>query len=260
MICPFCSQDIQELWQPFLTENNWQGTALPRPERRIHTVARRAKRKFAFVNVKTYWAQCPKCNELIVKIHRTVALAAKGTENGNSERLPVAEETSWFALPLRTAPPPVSNLVPEGMARDYREAFLILEDGPRMSSVLSRRILADLLEQYVKIKGPTLAAQIDKFIGNKAHPARHRQNLHYLREIGNFSAHTKTDTKGNTIDVTREEAEWTLRVVSELFAYFIVDPETDRAIRDRIDQKLKDAGRKPIKGLPEAGGEESEQH
>jgi hypothetical protein len=47
---------------------------------------------------------------------------------------------------------------------------------------------------------------------------------------------------------------------TELFAYFIVDPETDRAIRDRIDQKLKDVGRKPIKGLPEAGGEESEQH
>lgn len=200
--------------------------------------------------VKPYWATCPKCKELIVKIHKTLAPVSKATNIVNVEKLPVTEE-SWFALPLRKAAPAVSNLVPDAMARDFREAHLILEDCPRMSSVLSRRILADLLERYAHIKAYTLAAQIDKFIADASHPARHRQNLHYLREISDFSAHTKTDGKGAIVDVTSEEAEWTLRVVAELFDYFVVDPETDKAIRARIDEKLKVAGRKPIKQLSE---------
>jgi hypothetical protein len=136
------------------------------------------------------------------------------------------------------------------MARDYREATFIIEDSPRMSSVLSRRILADLLEKYAGLTQYDLAARIDAFIKDTGHPSRHRENLHYLREIGNFSAHTKTDTNGSIIEVSAEEAEWTLRVVLGLFDYFIVGPKTDETIRARIDEKLKAAGRKPIKKSP----------
>jgi hypothetical protein len=50
------------------------------------------------------------------------------------------------------------------MARDYREATFIIEDSPRMSSVLSRRILADLLEKYAGLTQYDLAARIDAFI------------------------------------------------------------------------------------------------
>jgi hypothetical protein len=188
-------------------------------------------------------------------VEKKITRASHRASPQHIAKLP-AVETDWLALPLRKAIPSISNLIPDGMARDYREAHWILEDSPRMSSVLSRRILADLLEHYGKIKAYTLATQIDKFEEDKSHPARHRDNLHYLREIGDFSAHTKTDTKGNIIEVTPEEAEWTLRVVSGLFDYFIIDPATDEAVRSRVDEMLKEAGRKPILRLRENEGGE----
>jgi hypothetical protein len=253
MVCPFCSQDIQELWQPFCALTDWQGNALGVPDRGARTVTKSAgsKTAAAHVAVQLYWAVCPKCRELIVKVHKATTYARRGASREYLDKLPTAEESAWFALPIRRAIPPISNIVPDGMARDYREAFLILEDSPRMSGVLARRILADLLEKYAGIAEYTLAKSIDMFMADTKHPSRHRQNLHYLREIGDFSAHTKTDTKGDIIEITPEEAEWTLRVVSGLFDYFIVAPATDEAIRSRIDEKLKDANRKPIKKIAE---------
>lgn len=237
-----------------------QGTALSEPERGARTVAKAGVNKAAaaHIAVQLYWAVCPKCRELIVKVHKAVTHARRSASREYVAKLPTAEESAWFALPIRKVAPVLSNLVPEGMARDYREACLILEDSPRMSSVLSRRILSDLLEKYADSKGYTLAKQIDKFLDEKkGHPSRIRGSLHDLREIGDFSAHTKTDTHGDIIDVTPVEAEWTLKVVSDLFDYFIVDPETDEAMRLRVDEKLREAGRKPILRLREngAGGE-----
>jgi hypothetical protein len=250
MICPFCSQPIHELWNPFWTKTDWDGTVFPEPVREAKTVTKSVDRQAEHIEVHLCWAACPKCRQLLVKVEKKITRASHRASPQHIAKLP-AVETDWLALPLRKAIPSISNLIPDGMARDYREAHWILEDSPRMSSVLSRRILADLLEHYGKIKAYTLAKQIDKFVEDKSHPARHRDNLHYLREIGDFSAHTKTDTKGNIIEVTPEEAEWTLRVVSGLFDYFIVDPETDKAIRARFDAKIEEAGRKPIKQPPE---------
>jgi len=57
------------------------------------------------------------------------------------------------------------------MKRDYKEACLIMDDSPRMSSVLSRRILSDLLADYAKLKPYNLKDQIDKFIADSGHPS-----------------------------------------------------------------------------------------
>jgi hypothetical protein len=51
---------------------------------------------------------------------------------------------------------------------------------------------------------------------------------------------------GEIIEVSREEAEWTLDVVDDLFDYFIVGPERDKARRADMDKKLKKAGRRAI--------------
>jgi hypothetical protein len=253
MVCPFCSQPIQELLQPFYAITDWQGKALPEPTRGAMTVTETGKRVTAHVDVQIYWAICPKCRELIVKVQKTVTHARKSASRTHVAKLPKVE-TDWLALPQRKAILPISNIVPDGMARDYREAYLILEDSPRMAGVLARRILTDLLAKYAGLAQYSLAKSIDRFIADTKHPSRHRQNLHYLREIGDFSAHTKTDTKGDIIEITPEEAEWTLRVVSGLFDYFIVAPATDAAIRSRIDEKLKEANRTPIRKIDDIEG------
>jgi Domain of unknown function (DUF4145) len=142
--------------------------------------------------------------------------------------------------------------VTDPLRKDYIEAYTILDDSPRMSAVLSRRILADLLKKYAGLTQFNLEQRIDKFIENTNHPRRLRENLHYLREMGNFAAHTQeqqTPTDPVIIDVGKDEAEWTLNIVSDLFDYFIVAPAKDAERRKGFDKKIADAGRKPINPL-----------
>jgi hypothetical protein len=55
------------------------------------------------------------------------------------------------------------------------------------------------------------------------------------------------DNLGTIVEVGTGEAEWTLKIVSDLFDYFIVAPEKDRLRREAMDKKLVEAGRKPVK-------------
>lgn len=157
---------------------------------------------------------------------------------------------AWLARP-RFSTRPVEELVPEGLRRDYREAAAILDLSPRMSAVLSRRILGDLLENYAGLTDNSLNAQINGFIANKSHPSQLRENLHYLREMGDFAAHTQTDELERVIDVDREEAEWTLDVIDGLFDYFIIGPKRSERMRTGMAEKIRAAGRKAIPPLDE---------
>jgi hypothetical protein len=47
-----------------------------------------------------------------------------------------------------------------------------------------------------------------------------------------------------------------LKVIGDLFKYFIVGPETDSRMRLALDGKLDKAGRKPIRKLKDDGGGE----
>ena len=131
---------------------------------------------------------------------------------------------------------------------------MILDESPRMSAVLSARILAALLEEYCKLNDHKLSDRIDKFIHDPKHPERFKGDLHYVREIRNFSAHTMLDEGGNVVEVGKEEAKWTLELIGELFEHFIIGPERSKARREQFDKKLKKARRKPI-GRPEKDGE-----
>ncbi|MGH8012808.1 MAG: DUF4145 domain-containing protein [Candidatus Binataceae bacterium] len=107
-----------------------------------------------------------------------------------------------------------------------------------MSGILSRRILSDLLRKYAGRAEYKLEDQINKFIDDAAYPSNVKDNLHYLREIGNFAAHTKANkVTGEIIEVGVEEAEWALDVIDGLFDYFIVGPERNRLRRVKWDQK-----------------------
>lgn len=136
--------------------------------------------------------------------------------------------------------------VPEHLRRDYKEADSILHQSPRMSAVLSRRILSDLLEKYAKRTEFSLKERLDAFVEDTNHPHHLRQNLGYLVEMGNFGAHTQTNDQAEIVDVEQEEADWTLDLVGRLFDYFIISPEKDRKMRETFDEKLKDANRRPI--------------
>jgi hypothetical protein len=196
------------------------------------------------VTVHPQWLICQntKCRQVIVQIARHETLASGG----------VIETDTWIAVPKRRVPVTVDASVPLAMRQDYIEAWNILDDSWRMSSVLSRRILGDLLRKFDGSNFRSLNKQIEAFIGAPQHPSRLKENLQYLREMGDFAAHTQEDqdpatgTEPQIIDVSKEEAEWTLKVVADLFDYFITGPEKDKKQRAAFDEKIKKAGRKPL--------------
>jgi hypothetical protein len=145
----------------------------------------------------------------------------------------------------------IEREVPEPYRTDYLEAAALLDVSARMSAVLSRRLLYDLLAQYAGIAEYTLKGSIDAFVADTAHPRKIRENLHLLREMGDFGAHTQKNDQSEIVNVSREEAEWTLNVIDRLFDYFVVSPTKDKALHDAWDEKLQATGRKPIPPLPE---------
>ena len=80
-------------------------------------------------------------------------------------------------------------------------------------------------------------------------PSHLAQAVDAIRNIGNFAAHpNKSTSTGEIIDVEPGEAEWLLDVLEGLFDHYFVQPAVLAAKRDALNQKLKDAGKPPMKG------------
>ncbi len=189
------------------------------------------------------WMRCGNedCEQLVIRMHTF-------TQGGYMQ--PEVRE-SWFVFPrFGSTARPVDPTVPERFRRDFLEAAAILDISPRMSAVLARRILADLLAEYAGQKQFNLSDRIDAFNKDASRPRTLRENLHRFREVANLGAHTTTSDQGDIIEIEREEADWTLELVERLFEALIVAPAADRKMRDNIDAKIKAAGRKPIEPLP----------
>jgi hypothetical protein len=185
-----------------------------------------------------HWMQCfsDDCRQLIVRVSKAKL------DRRNSEPSSIEE---WLAVPRKRAPRRIDPFVPEEFSKPYIRASLILEDAPDMSGVLSRRILQGLLKTYAGRSEYKLEEQIDKFIEDSAHPSNVKDNLHYLREIGNFAAHAKANKEtGEIVEIGPQEAEWTLEVIDGLFDYFVVAPEKNR--QRRASWELKRGPQNPV--------------
>ena len=69
-----------------------------------------------------------------------------------------------------------------------------------------------------------------------------------VRQFGNFGAHQMTDqTTLQVIDVEPGEAEWCLEIIEQLFDYYYVAPERLKARRRALNEKLVQAGKRPVK-------------
>jgi len=237
--CPICGGHSPPTWQAFETQTPHGHVAgLPGT-------------KSVLEEVNLDWMRCSneECEQLIVRIHEQRLTGAMA---------PLVRTDSWIARPrFGETERPIHALVPEPFRTDYAEAAAILALSPRMSAVLSRRVLADLLEKYAKQTQFSLTARIDKFTADTTHPRQLRENLHHFREIADFGAHTQKDDQAAVIDVGREEAEWTLDLLDRLFDYFIETPAQDQKIREGMDERIKGAGRKPIEPLPDDPSENS---
>lgn len=140
---------------------------------------------------------------------------------------------------------PIPPEVPENVAENYREACLVLNDSPKASAALSRRCLQSILRDAAGVTESNLHNEIGAAM--KHVPSYIADNLHAVREVGNFAAHPeKSESSGEIVAVEPEEAEWNLDTIESLFDFYYVQPERAKSRRDALNKKLTDAGKKPL--------------
>jgi hypothetical protein len=142
---------------------------------------------------------------------------------------------------MRPCPP----AIPKEIRVDFEEACAVLPFSPKASAALSRRCLQQVLVQYQGAEGGGLNRQIADFI-TKRHPPEHiADQLHAVRQIGNFAAHPQKDsTTGEILPVEAAEAEWNLDVLESLFDFVFVQPALAKERKDALNKKLE-AAKKP---------------
>lgn len=184
-----------------------------------------------------YWAACPNCSRWIIKLLRWT----KGAPEGEGPDFSVQAHPRGNSRPV---PPEVD----ERYAADFREASLVLADSPKASAALSRRCLQDVLREKAGVKHSNLNNEIDEVLKKGSLPSWLADNLDAVRVVGNFAAHPiKSTSTGVVVDVEPGEAEWLLDLLEQLFDFYFVQPAIAQSKRDALNQKLADAGKKPLK-------------
>ena len=194
------------------------------------------------------WAKmyCPSCHNMIIKVR--LQYYTGGQFPG--DEVYAADREVWVepSTPKRA---PVGEGVPSEFVVDYEEALAVLPVSPKASAALSRRVLQSIMWDQ-GYDGRNLAAQIDKLLaetrGDKVLPTSVQANVDVIRNVGNFAAHAITDdTTLQVIPVSREEAEWCLTIIENLFEHYYVIPAAHDKLRDEFNQRLVQAGKTPIK-------------
>jgi hypothetical protein len=180
----------------------------------------------------TIYQRCPACFHGIVLLARN-NLSTLGLE-------------SFVAYPKASSRPvPIEVLEP--YRQDFKEACLVLGDSPKASAALSRRCLQSVLRDKGGAKKKDLADQIDEVIAAGV-PSHIGEDLHAVRNIGNFAAHPiKSTNTGEIVDVEPHEAAWNLDVLEALFDFYFVQPALAAKRKADLNMKLKEAGKPELK-------------
>lgn len=175
-----------------------------------------------------YAANCPACKNLVIAL-------------GCNSQKPSFVRPFGFT---RLCPPEVPNKY----ADDFKEACCVLSYSSKASAALSRRCLQLMLRDEAKCKHGNLSNEISEAIDKKGLPSHITDILDAIRNIGNFAAHPTKDTNtGEIIDVESEEADLCLDILESLFDYYFVAPATTMQRKSKLNEKLKQAGKPPIK-------------
>ena len=190
-------------------------------------------------------AQCPACKRMVITLLKTRLIHVVGGTIGGGGRTdqPVHPRT-----PSRVA---LGSEIPVDYASDYREAAVVLADSAKASAALSRRLLQRLLREVVRVKPDDLSKEIDQVLESAQLQGDLARSIDAIRNVGNFAAHpTKDKNTGEIVDVEPGEAEWLLDVIEDLFDALFTRPVIQQKRVAELEQKLKDAGKPPLKTPP----------
>lgn len=175
---------------------------------------------------------CPACKKPIVRLTRS--------RIGGETDLGVV----WPRRAVRPEPPPE---VPANIAKDFKEAGLVLADSPAASAALSRRCLQALLRDQGYAQ-QNLVNAIEAVLRDGKLPGWLADSVDAVRNIGNFAAHPVKNThSGEIVEVEEHESEWNLSVLEALFEFYYVQPARDAARKAALNAKLLAVGKPPLK-------------
>ena len=219
MKCPHCIVDFHDSWTDHWI--TWPGNnSLIDEHGHWHILATR----------------CPACQRAILRLQTT---------DGNNKLTGMGNIQVW---PKGIARAPLPTEVPEPYAKDYREACNTLPESPNASAALSRRCLQRLLREKAGAKPSNLYNEIGAVIEGRTLPTHLAEAVDAIRQIGKFGAHpNKSTNTGEIIDVEPGEAEWCLDVLEGLFDFYFVQPAKLAAKKAALNQKLGEAGQRPMK-------------
>jgi hypothetical protein len=187
---------------------------------------------------------CPECNQFIVLLRRGTYWQQGYGDEAARELSPTEEEVLY---PKRRSKP-LSQDVPERYRSDFNEAFACLDVSPKASAAVARRILQDVLENSFQLHGRSLERQIESFIARGDVPALLAEQVDAVRKIGNFGAHPlKNTSTGEVLDVEPGEAEWLIGTLEALFDFAFIQPERLKRQKVKLNEKLAEAGKPPMK-------------
>lgn len=176
------------------------------------------------------YQQCPECGNSIIFLKRDSVYSANAVQ-------------SFMAYP-KGAVRPIAAEVTDPYRKDFIEACKVLEDSPKASAALSRRNLQAILRDKAGTKSKDLFDQIEEVNTSGKIPSHIVDDLHAVRNIGNFGAHEiKSKTTGAIVEVEPGEAEWNLDVLESLFDFYFVQPALAAKRKAELNKKLREAGK-----------------
>ncbi len=98
------------------------------------------------------------------------------------------------------------------------------------------------------MKPGDLWAEIQQTLDDPKVPSYIAESLDAVRAIGNFATHPiKSKNSGEVVPVEPGETEWVLTTLEALFEFFYVQPAKLALQREALNEKLTDAGKRPLR-------------
>ena len=188
---------------------------------------------------------CPGCDKPCIQIKERIS-----TGNAAIDTVGRLLASAQWVYPNSRRRQSFGEEVPDNLKNDYYEACDIVLLSPRSSATLCRRVLETMLREqgyqqddlYAQIQAVRVEEDPDKRLS-----AVLLETIDAVRQFGNFSAHEKKDATGlRIVDVEPEEAAICLGIVEGLFERYYVRPAVEVKRRKAINEKLKQAGKKPL--------------
>jgi len=189
---------------------------------------------------------CPTCQRIVLNLKNGDAIFALHGAQRVLQGMNVKSDI--LVRPKGVNRSPIPTEVPKKFADDYAQGCLVLPDSSKAAAALGRRCLQNLLREVARARPGNLADEIQDVIDSGKLPSDLSESIDAIRNIGNFAAHPmKSQHSGEILDVEPGEAEWTLDVIEGLFDFYFVRPTILQKKKDALNQKLKDAGKPPMK-------------